>query len=712
MARLRQTHSSDNPEWTHSFYTTQWEAQTFTTTLAFTISAVKVWMYRFNASGSPGTITVSIRAVDGNGRPTGADLTSGTADADEWDTDSDGEWHEISLTKYSLSASTTYAIVCRLAGGSVLNCVKWRGTSTATVPAETPYTDGKGCGSNDSGSTWFDLDADEDKIDYLFQTYSPDIVSIDQKVNKQLVAASLGEIWYGTTAEVMTQLAASVSDIDAETYPLKLFELYGKVFVANGPNLKVIDFTNVKIATASVGTHSPDFGTVLTGGSSSAAMVVDYITALSGACTIYGKRTTSATFTSGETVTGTDDDDNAISFTISANEVAPDPPHWYDWTVFGNSATFGVMPSYAGYGCNYRGRAHLTADEAYPHQWYESRQRNPWNWLYGQNDAQSAVRGGDADAGEIGGTVIVSIPYKDDFIIHACADSLWYLSGDAAEGGSINELDLTTGILGDRAFCWDKIENLYMLTTRGITRIPSGFGQPEFITEDIYPDFITDLAYDPALHRITMGYHRTKNLIKISKTTLSDGSNTCWIYDLINEGLFPETYPEECGAFSMFWYEAKDPDYKTLLHGCNDGFIRYEDDSSTDDNIGATTEAINSYVSFGPFALGAEGRKGMIHSLNVVTTGDEGSGSSADSNDITYKIFTSRSADDVIKNLKANSSQKVSGTISSPGRPHGSMHKRKVAGVYGGIRLHNSTASQTWGFEKLSLNVIQKGRIK
>ena len=699
MAILRQANSTDITAGFFNVYSsTNWFAQTFTTVTAYTLSSVKLLIHRV---GSPGTITVSIRAVDGNSRPTGADLTSGTINGNTLTTDSNGEWKGIALTSYVLTASTEYAIVVRAssANGST-NILRWN-TGTNSY--------GESSDSSDGGSSW--SATNPSFYDMGIMTFSPGIVQMDQKVNKQLVVASLSEIWYGTTAEAMTQLAASVGDIDGEAYPLTIFELFGKVFITNGPNLKVADFTNVKIATASLGANPPDFGTVLTGGSSGAEMVVDYITALSGATTIYGKRTTSATFTTGETVTGTDDDDNAISFAMTAvNEVAG--PHWYDWTVFGNSATFGVMPNYAATGCNYRGRAHITGDQEYPHQWYEARQFNPWNWLYGQNDAQSAVRGGDADAGEIGGTVIVSIPYKDDFIIHACADSLWYLSGDAAEGGSINELDLTTGILGSRAFCWDKIENLYMITTRGITRIPSGFGQPEFITEQIYPDFIKDLAYDPALHRIVMGYHRTKNIIKIIRTTLSDGTNTGWVYDLITEGLFPESYPEECGVFSLFWYEAKNPDYKTLLHGCNDGFIRHEDDSSIDDNIGATTEAVSSYVTLGPLKLGEENKEGMIHSLAGVMTGDDGSGSSADSDDVTYKIFSDRSADGVIKKLIANTDPRISGTIPSPGRPHGSMKKKKARGMYAGIRLENTTAGETWGLEKLLINSKQKGRIK
>ena len=708
MSMLRQSHNTGTERSTNAFWGNGWGGQTFLTVAAYSITSVKLKLFRI---GNIGTVTVSIRAVDGNSKPTGGDLTSGTLTGSTITTNTNGAWYEISLTLYTLSAATEYAIVFRNTGDGA-------GGSNRMKPIFTNasnYSDGVSLASNDGGTVW-GTDVTDDNF---FETYSPGAISIDQKVNKQLVAASLSEMWYGTTAEVMTQLAASVGDIDGETYPLTIFELFGKVFITNGSNLKVMDFTNYKLQTDDIkdvaegATSYPLFGTLLTG-AGGAKMVVDYITAINGAAVIYGKKINTIAFVDGEVVSGINSDDTIVKFDIKASttEIAPDPPHWYDWTVFGNSTTFGVMPNYVATGCNYRGRAHITGDQEYPHQWYEARQFNPWNWLYGQNDAQSAVRGGDADAGEIGGTVIVSIPYKDDFIIHACADSLWYLSGDAAEGGSINELDLTTGILGSKAFCWDKVENLYMLTTRGITRIPSGFGQPEFITEQIYPDFIDDLAYDPALHRITMGYHRTKNIIKIIKTTLSDGSNTGWVYDLMTEGLFPESYPEECGVFSLFWYEAKDPDYKTLLHGCNDGFIRHEDDSSIDDNIGATTEAISSYVGLGPLKLGEENREGVIHSIAGVLTGDDGSGSSADSDDVTYKIFSDDSADGVIKKLIVNTSPRVSGTIPATGRPHGSMKKKKVRGIYAGIRLENSNVGETWGLEKLIINAKQRGRRK
>ena len=73
------------------FESTNWRAQTFTVGASgHTITSVKLWLYR---AGSPGTITVGIRAVDANGHPTGPDLTSGTTNGNTLTTDPFGELH-------------------------------------------------------------------------------------------------------------------------------------------------------------------------------------------------------------------------------------------------------------------------------------------------------------------------------------------------------------------------------------------------------------------------------------------------------------------------------------------------------------------------------------------------------------------------------------------------------------------------------------------
>jgi hypothetical protein len=128
-------------------YGVNWKSQTFTVGgTGHTVSSVKIKAYRV---GSPGTLTVSIRATDANGHPTGSDLTSGTIDANTFTTNTAGAWYEITVSSYSLSANTKYAIVVRATGGDASNLVYWR-----TDSSEPTYTDGNLERSTDGGSSW------------------------------------------------------------------------------------------------------------------------------------------------------------------------------------------------------------------------------------------------------------------------------------------------------------------------------------------------------------------------------------------------------------------------------------------------------------------------------------------------------------------------------------------------------------------------------
>ena len=678
-------------------------AQQFTPDITHDIDQVDLYLTKANTP--TGTVTLEILAVDGDGKPTGSVLATGskavTAIA------AGPAWVVFTLgAAYTLIANTQYAIVIYGPTGDASNYIGWRADQN-----DGAYAGGSVVSSANAGSTWTVIAAN----DCLFKEYGGFSVSgavpVDKTFSKYLVSIANNEVWWESSVGTKAELTAANGDIDI-TKPLQMFELLEKVFIVNGTNLKVADFGNTKIVTTNVGSHPPDFNTVLTGGSG-AKMIVDYVTSVtaSAACTIYGKRITVTTFTASDTIGGKDDDGNTISFTMTAvAEVAP--PHWYDWTVYGNSTTFGAMPAQANEGCNYRGRANLTADKDYPHQWYQSRQKNPWDWNYIANDAQSPIKGNDADAGEVGDIMVVSIPYKDDYLIHACANTLWYMVGDAAEGGSIVELDLTNGILGPRAWCWDNKDNLYILGTTGILKIPKGFGQIENLTALSWPDFINDLAYNSATHRIVMGYDRIRNGLKISKVTLADGTNSCWWYDFKAEGLFPESYPEECGTYCMFYYESVDPTYSGLLEGCFDGYIRQLVDAAVDDDIGDTDEAIDSYYTLGPIRMGPETKEGVFTSLLGIPAGGRTSGSLTNSSDIDWSLWTAETSDELVEKLLANTSPKIAGTMVALGSIRGARKRRDIRGMWMGIRLGNNTAAETWSLERLQVNIKAGGRLK
>lgn len=543
-------------------------------------------------------------------------------------------------------------------------------------------------------------------LQFLPQTSGPDITAV-----KKLVAAGNNELWYETSAGTMGELTAANGNIDT-TDQLAMYEGYQKVFIANGAKLRIADFINTKLSTADVrpddgANVAPIKGTILTGGTSTAKMVVDFCNAFNGTALIYGY-VISGTFQNGEVITGINASGTptAVSFTTNAAPVSA--PHWYDWitypTIGGKS--FGELPNKAYIGCLYRGRCVLSGNPEFPFQWYMSRQTHPWDFAYVANDAGSPVKGGNSDAGEIGDIVRALIPYKDDFLIFGCATSMWFLAGDPTFGGSINELDLTVGIFGSQSWCFSGDGSLYFWGTNGIyvTSIP---GVPECITEIKLPNLINDEAADPSTHKITMVYARVRKGILICITKLSDGTNSNYWYDLRTGGFFPESYPDECGVYSSFYYPANSNTYKDLLVGCRDGYIRKFDSSVKDDDKGATDNAINSYVKFGPIPMSQDpDKQGKLSGLNLVTAGD----GTNDSNDVNFKVFAENSGVEVLKKLTANTNPKLAGTFKAPGRQHGARRKQKVKGAYLGIRLDNTASTETWGFEKLTGTVTPAGR--
>jgi len=127
-------------------YGNLWQGETFTPVEGHTIKSVKLEMYRH---GTPGTITVAIKATDGAGLPTGADLCSGTTDGDTLPDVYSGEKREITLGDGApLLADTWYSIVAKALSGAADNYVRWLFKRPSTYPR------GAHVFSSDGGVTW------------------------------------------------------------------------------------------------------------------------------------------------------------------------------------------------------------------------------------------------------------------------------------------------------------------------------------------------------------------------------------------------------------------------------------------------------------------------------------------------------------------------------------------------------------------------------
>lgn len=669
----------------------------------YTIGYVELYIQKFGAP--EGILTISIRLADALHKPTGGDLVSGTFNTA--DLPLAHAWTQIDFsTGYALTKDVEYCIVAKATGVDASNLVAWM-TNNDDVSLALSY-------SINGGTTWNTSTV----YNNYYRTYGGGSTPTDKTYSKKLVAVGNNEVWYESVAGTMAELAAANGDIDT-SFPLSMFEVYQKLFIINKSNLKIADFVNVKITTADLGVNPPDHGTLLTG-TSGAKMVVDYITNLDDneACTIYGKRTTTTTFPNADPITGLDDDGNAISFSLNAAETSG--PFWYNYTTYGNAAgddtTYGALPSKATLGCLYRGRVVVSGDPNHPNEWYMSRQAHPFDFVVTSADVQSAVAGNNTDAGEVGDIVTCLIPYKDDYLVFGCANTIWLLTGDPRSGGTLGEFSLTTGIFGAQSFCWDNQDNLYFWGVNGIYKatVP---GNIICLTKDVLPNIVADEAVSASTHRITMAYDEQRHGIQICITVLATGVNSNYFYGLASEGFFPESYPAASGVFSLFNYDAENPTYRKMIMGCNDGYLRYFNNSLKSDNdaadvAGVGTVEIDSHVAFGPLQMGdTPAKEGKLTGLILVSAGGASGGS--DSDNIDCEVFVAWSAEEIIEKLiAATRAPNFSKTITAPGRSRGNSLRRKIRGVYAGLRLGNNTVGETWGFEQLIVDSKVAGRLK
>ena len=673
-------------------------AQNFIASASYEMVSVKLGLSKAGATGTPGTVTAELFAIDsGTGKPTGSALATGTTDGNALGTSTSVTWPEITwVTPYTVTSGTEYTIVLSCAGASAVSVLGWWYDYAADPTQEEGWT------SADSGTSWTVRNS---AYGFWFATYTSVINPSDKKYTRYVATFCNDKVFYGTDPDDLAELTAADGDIDC-TKPLSACGAYGQVFVANHDSFRVADFKNSKIATASIGSNLPYHGDIVAGGSSGAQMVVDFITASSSACVLYGNRITTATFTSGETVTGTNKNGDAVSFTMTAvAEVAA--PHWYTWTPYGNDTTnFGSMPTYSGIVRLHIGKLWLTADTSLPHQWYATRQNDPWDFLYAQNDAGSAVAGNNTDAGEVGDIVVDAISYSDDYMVFGCASEMHVMLGNPCAGGRIDLLR-NTGLLAARAWTWDDDGNLYMLSTEGILVVPKGFGQADNLTKTNYPDFVSDLAYNPSTHRVTLAYDRKNKGIFVTRVVISTGVSKSWFLDLRSGGFFPESYPEECATFCTLDFDADDPADSYLLAGCKDGYIRKWDHTSKSDDAGsAGDEAIDAYIGFGPMATSDSARKSnRISGIDIVAGGD-GDGGVGDSDNLYCKVYVDANAQKVISDMVSGASPRYTKTHKSPGQRKGNVDRRKVFGRWVGLVIGNDTVDQSFAFEHMNLNGI------
>jgi hypothetical protein len=148
-------------------YGVQLRDMSFTPTTGHTITSVKLLLYR---EGSPGVFSIDIKATDGNSKPTGASLCSGTYNGNTLTTNGAGAWVEITLGVGAvLTAGVKYIITITVPSGSAGNSVD--GLIDSSSPS---YAGGAYTYSTDNGASWTVSEA----TDVLFEEWGNPLATI------------------------------------------------------------------------------------------------------------------------------------------------------------------------------------------------------------------------------------------------------------------------------------------------------------------------------------------------------------------------------------------------------------------------------------------------------------------------------------------------------------------------------------------------------
>lgn len=252
-----------------------WESQSFTVASGEShyLTHVSLLLHRV---GTPGTVTVSIRAVDGDEIPTGSDLVSTTFDGDMLPTDTDGEWWPATFASpIYLDAGTQYAIVVRATGGDANNRILWHVDITSPT-----YSGGVRGTSPDSGANWGAWDGtDNDNYDNMFEEWgSPrlgiwieeaDFRYIDKNGVERILRGGVGGVvsivtktgdYTLTTSDDVVLVDASggnrtitlpaVSGIAGTVYEVKKIDSSGNTVTLDGNGSETIDGQTTQVITA------------------------------------------------------------------------------------------------------------------------------------------------------------------------------------------------------------------------------------------------------------------------------------------------------------------------------------------------------------------------------------------------------------------------------------------------------------------------------
>ena len=240
--------------------------------------------------------------------------------------------------------------------------------------------------------------------------------------------------------------------------------------------------------------------------------------------------------------------------------------------------------------------------------WYMSRQGDPFDWRYdfagSETDLQRPIISTSADAGAIAEPVTAAIPHSYDYFMFTSKSQIWWMRGDPARGGTLENISYSIGVIDQFAWTHGPNDTLIFMALDGIYGIrPSPGALPESISRNRLPREL--ISVDTNVFQVTLSYDVEKAGVHIYVTPRETSVLAQhWWMDFSSGGFFRVRIDPDHDPFHVLSLANVDLSERGVLMACRDGKFRtYNDGFQEDDG-----KEFQSEVWYGPIRLGGSER--------------------------------------------------------------------------------------------------------
>jgi hypothetical protein len=364
----------------------------------------------------------------------------------------------------------------------------------------------------------------------------------------------------------------------------------------------------------------------------------------------------------------------------------------------------GQMPSKCALMETWRGRIVLARSADEPHNWFLSKKDEPNNWDFfpavpGETDA---VAGNNSPAGLCPDIINSVVPYSEDILVFGGDHSIWALVGDPAAGGRLELVSDVSGMSFGRPWCKDPNGVLYFFGSQGgIFRWVPG-SRPERVSVNKIERQLQE-EVDLSTHYIRLVYNYKDEGIHILQCPFGAGGTTVshWFLELNTDSFaldkFGTTTWTNVQPTAVTVVDGDEFDDRSVLFGCEDGYIRRWDKAAKSDDTrtdGVTHNAIDAFFTLFPLNGGTEEATAFevqFSGLTVVLDPEQ--------DGARFELYASETPESL------GVARRMGDLV--PGRNPPKWDR--VTGPYCGLRIRNAAPEQRFAWERGYLRISSAG---